>query len=331
MTRLEQIYAFLRPHGFGTAELAPLAQDASFRRYWRLLDGPHCAVLMDAPPAQEDTRPFLAIRAALANAGLLVPHVFAADTSLGLLLLQDLGDDLFPAVLARHPAEPLFDAATDALAVLGRAQPPDGLPNWGAAEMTAATAATFLDWWWPAMFGAPPGPPVRAAFTAAMAELLAPLQAQPAGLVHRDYWAGNLFWLPRNRAPCRVAIIDFQDAAIGAPAYDLVSLVQDARRDLPDDLADRQIARLLAARPELDRPSFEAAFAICAAQRHLRVAALWVRLARRDAKPGYLVHGPRCWRLLDRALRHPATAPLRRFLDQHVPPALRRNPDQRAA
>jgi len=233
--------------------------------------------------------------------------------------------------MRRHPAEPLFDAATDALAVLGRAQPPDGLPNWGPAEMTAATAATFLDWWWPAMFGAPPGPPVRAAFTAAMAELLAPLQAQPAGLVHRDYWAGNLFWLPRNRAPCRVAIIDFQDAAIGAPAYDLVSLVQDARRDLPDDLADRQIARLLAARPELDRPSFEAAFAICAAQRHLRVAALWVRLARRDAKPGYLVHGPRCWRLLDRALRHPATAPLRSFLDQHVPPALRRNPDQRAA
>jgi aminoglycoside/choline kinase family phosphotransferase len=107
--------------------------------------------------------------------------------------------------------------------------------------------------------------------------------------------------------------------------------VQDARRDLPESLATRQIARLLAARPDLDAAAFDSAFAICAAQRHLRVAALWVRLALRDSKPAYLAHGPRCWALLARALRHPATAPLAAFLDQHVPPGLRRNPDRLAA
>jgi aminoglycoside/choline kinase family phosphotransferase len=164
-----------------------------------------------------------------------------------------------------------------------------------------------------------------------MEDMLAPLAAQPAGLVHRDYWAGNLFWLPDQPAPRRVGIIDFQDAAIGSPAYDLVSLVQDARRDLPETLATRQTARLLAARPELDAAAFKAAFAICAAQRHLRVAALWVRLALRDSKPGYLIHGPRCWGLLAAALRHPATAPLAVFLDRHVPAERRCNPDRLAA
>jgi aminoglycoside/choline kinase family phosphotransferase len=117
-----------------------------------------------------------------------------------------------------------------------------------------------------------------------------------------------------------------QDAARGSPAYDLVSLVEDARRDVAPQVRDAAIARYLAARGDVDRDVFHAAMAACAAQRHLRVAALWVRLARRDGKPGYLVHGPRCWRLLAAALVHPATRPLRDFLDARVPPALRCTP-----
>jgi aminoglycoside/choline kinase family phosphotransferase len=185
--------------------------------------------------------------------------------------------------------------------------------------MSAAAAATFLDWWWPAMFGAPPDDALRAGFDAALRAMLAPFAGQ--GFVHRDYFPANLIPTPRG-----VAVIDFQDAALGHPAYDLVSLVEDARRDVAPALRQAVLARYLALRPELKEAEFVAAMAVCAAQRHLRVAALWVRLARRDGKPHYLAHGPRCWALLARALEHPATAPLRAFLDAHVPPARRRNP-----
>jgi hypothetical protein len=132
--------------------------------------------------------------------------------------------------------------------------------------------------------------------------------------------------LPDRGGPRRTGLLDFQDAALGHRAYDVVSLVEDARRDVAPEIRAAVAERYLAARGGQDRDAFAAAMAACAAQRHLRVAALWVRLARRDSKPHYLVHGPRCWRLLGAALAHPATRPLRDFLDARVPPALRRNP-----
>jgi hypothetical protein len=159
---------------------------------------------------------------------------------------------------------------------------------------------------------------------AAMEEMLRPLDGAGC-FVHRDFFPANLMRV--DRAPPRdVGILDFQDAALGHPAYDLVSLVEDARRDVAPAVRDAAVARYLALRPLIDGQEFRASMAACAAQRHLRVAALWVRLERRDGKPRYLVHGPRCWALLGRALEHPAAAPLRRFLDAHVPPGLRRNP-----
>jgi hypothetical protein len=140
--------------------------------------------------------------------------------------------------------------------------------------------------------------------------------------VHRDYFAGNLLRLPDGR----VGIIDFQGAAIGHPAYDLVSLLQDARRDIPASSRDRALQRYLTARPELDPDTFAAAFAACAAQRHLRVACQWVRLALRDGRPQYLAHGPRTWRLLQAALSQPAAEPLATALNHWITPAERGNP-----
>jgi aminoglycoside/choline kinase family phosphotransferase len=156
--------------------------------------------------------------------------------------------------------------------------------------------------------------------------MLEHVEAGPRGFVHRDFFAGNLLWLPERTGPRRAGIIDFQSAAIGHPAYDLVSLLQDARRDIPSAVEDRVVARYLTARPELDPVSFRAAYAACAAQRHLRVACQWVRLARRDGKPQYLVHGPRTWRLLTKALAEPAAAPLAAALDRFVPLKQRCNP-----
>jgi aminoglycoside/choline kinase family phosphotransferase len=145
--------------------------------------------------------------------------------------------------------------------------------------------------------------------------------------VHRDYFPANLMRLDGRAGARRTGLLDFQDAGLGHPAYDLVSLVQDARRDVAPEARDAAIASYFAARPGVVRDDFSAAMAACAAQRHLRVAALWVRLSRRDQKPHYLAHGPRCWRLLDEALEHLATTPLRLWLDDALPRHLRRNPD----
>jgi aminoglycoside/choline kinase family phosphotransferase len=299
-----------------------LAEDASFRRYWRLADG---GVLMDAPPEVEDVRPFLRIQAHLAAGGLSVPAIYAADPAEGLVLLEDLGDGLFSAVMTADNLEALYDAAVDALVVLHRADPPDGLAQWRAEAMAAAARGTFLDWWWPAQFGAPAGPVVAEAFRSAMSAMLTSV-GEPTAMVHRDYFAGNLFWLPERDGVARVGVIDFQDAALGHPAYDLVALVEDARRTLPEGLAARQIARYLAQRPELDAGAFQTAYDACAAQRHLRVAALWVRLARRDGKSHYLAYSTITWSLLQRALTRPGAARLAAFMENWVPPDKRNNP-----
>ncbi len=319
---------FLAAHGYGAAERHPLPGDASFRRYIRLVGGPRPALLMDAPPP-EDVRPFASLARHLLAAGLSAPEILAEDPEAGFLLIEDFGDATHAGLLdAGADPLPLYEEAAEALATLHAAPPPPGLPAWDAAAMTRATAATFLDWWWPASFGTPPGPEIRAGLEAALSTMLAPF-AGARGIVHRDYFPANLMRLERRKGARRTGILDFQDAGIGHPAYDLVSLVEDARRDVAPEVRRAALARYLALRPGLDRGEFLAAMAAHGAQRHLRVAALWVRLDRRDGKPQYLRHGPRCWALLERSLSQPACAPLREFLDAHVPQELRRNPPAR--
>jgi len=329
MTRDADIAGFLARHGYAAARAAPLAQDASFRRYLRLSGGRRPAILMDSPPP-EDVRPFLLIAARLAAIGISVPAIFAADEAAGLVLEEDLGDALYPVVMGEEFADRsitnLFSAAIDVLIVMHRAEAPPDLPAWDATAMRDTALATLFDWWWPAMFGAAAPDAARADFAVALTDLLAPVAAGPRGFVHRDFFAGNLLWLPERDGVRRVGVIDFQGASIGHPAYDLVSLLQDARRAIPTAIAERCIARYLAARPELEAPAFLTAYAACAAQRHLRVAAQWVRLARRDNRPAYLAYGPHTWALLNDALRHPAAAPLAAVMDRWIPPARRANP-----
>lgn len=325
-----RIPGFLAAHGYGQARAEPLAQDASFRRYLRLTGGPRPAVLMDAPPP-EDVRPFLRVARHLAAIGLSVPDIIAANPEAGLVLEEDLGDALFSTVLSATNQQTLFDAAIDTLVAMQRPAPPPGLPDWGPLQMRDTALGTLFDWWWPAAFGAAAPDAARAEVATALTAMLAPLDALPGGFVHRDWFAGNLLWLPERAGVRRVGVIDFQGAAIGHPAYDLVSLLQDARRDIPPEIAQRGVARYLAARPELAAGEFRAAYDACAAQRHLRVACQWVRLALRDGRPQYLAHGPRTWRLLDTALARPAAAPLAAALDRWIPTAARGNPPGLAA
>ncbi len=310
------IPGFLALHGFGAARAEALPADASFRRYTRLHDGPEPALLMHAPPP-EDVRPFSAIARHLTAVGVVVPRILAEDAEAGLLIVQDLGPRTMAEALdAGAAAEPLYLAAAEALAALHMAPVMPGLPRWGITEMQRATAATFLDWWWPAVLGGPADGGQRAGLDAALAAMLEPFAGN--AFVHRDYFPANLMPLPGG-----MGLLDFQDGALGHPAYDLVSLVEDARRDVAPAVRLAAVARYQALTGARD---LEAAMAVHAAQRHLRVAALWVRLARRDGRTHYLAHGPRCWALLERALQHPATAPLRDYLDAHVPAALRANP-----
>jgi aminoglycoside/choline kinase family phosphotransferase len=324
MTRDQRIERFLTAHGFYIADT--LAPDASIRRYLRLR-GPRPAVLMDAPPPN-DIRPFLAVAAHLGDIGLSAPAIIAADPAHGLVLQEDLGDALLSMLLdsGSPQAAAALDAAVDALVAMQRAAPPPDLSSWDAPMMARTAAATLFDWWWPARYGTAAPDDARRDVEAALEGMLRPLADGPTTFVHRDFFAGNLFWLPDRADTKRIGIIDLQDAAIGHPAYDLASLIQDARRDIPPDLPNRAFARFLALRPELDAAAFQAAFDACAAQRHLRVAGQWIRLARRDGRPQYLIHGPRTWRLLADALRQPAAAPLAAALDRWIPADHRGNP-----
>lgn len=313
MTRDERIAAFLADAGFAAASAAPLAQDASFRRYLRLTGGPRPAIVMDAAP--EELPPFLRVARHLASLGLSVPEVVAADEPAGLLLLEDFGDALFHA-LPPDDLDDAWEAAADALLVMRAAPPPPGLPEWGPDQMRTVALATVLDWWWPAAFGAPASPEVRDGFAAALAETLAPLARDAPVFVHRDYFAGNLIWLPDRAGARRAGIIDFQLGSVGHPAYDLASLTQDSRREAPAEAARIALRRA-------GRGFDPACVAICAAQRHMRLAGQWTRLAARDGKPRYLAYAPHTWRLLEAALTHPANRALARAFDRWVPAGVR--------
>jgi aminoglycoside/choline kinase family phosphotransferase len=328
--RNEQIAAFLARHGFRAAQAVPLAPDASFRRYLRLLEGPRPAILMDAPPP-EDVRPFVRMACHLRAIGLSAPYIIAAEPEYGLVLEEDLGDGLLPTLLSPATAGAMFDTAVDVLIAMQRTAPLPDLPCWDAAVMARTALGTLLDWWWPATFSEPAPDAARCEIGAALEAMLAPVAQGPGEFVHRDFFIGNLIWLPDRKGLRRLGLLDFQNAATGHPAYDLVSLIQDSRRDIPPEIGARVVERYLAARPELDTAAFRAAMAACAAQRHLRIAGQWVRLARRDGRPHYLAYGPHTWRSLDVALAEPVAAPLGAVLDRWIPRSVRGNPPGLAA
>ncbi|GMG82912.1 phosphotransferase [Paralimibaculum aggregatum] len=315
-----RISGFLDRAGWGAAALAPLAGDASARRYLRLAMGADRAVLMDAPPAAgEDIRPFAAVTGWLRAAGLSAPEILAADAEAGLLLLEDLGDALLARVAAAESAaEPaLYAAAVDLLAA-ALPTPPDSLAPYDMAVLQRE-AGLALDWYL-AAGDVPPARDMRAEYEELLAEALATVAGARDTLVLRDYHAENLIWLPDRAGPARVGLLDYQDALAGHAAYDLVSLLEDARRDTAPELQAAMRARYLDARPDLDRESFAAAYAALGAQRNLKIVGIFARLCLRDGKPRYLELIPRVWRHLARDLSHPALAPLADWVARRLPP-----------
>ncbi len=298
--------AFLAANGWEDGEILPLAGDASFRRYFRVVAPGRVAVLMDAPPPHEDPRPFLAVAAHLASLGFASPAILATDLAAGLVLLEDFGDARMAEVIAADPARelPIYSAAIDLAAGLHR-HPPATLPAYDMA-VYQREAGLFTEWYAPAL-----GLAVNAAgYDAAWREALAPLADVRDVTVLRDYHAENIMVLDDGR----LGLLDFQDALAGHPAYDLVSLLQDARRDVTADLEAAMLDRYEAAAP-LDR----AAYALLGAQRNAKILGIFTRLWKRDGKPRYLAFQPRVWRYLERDLAHSALAPVARWFDANVP------------
>ncbi len=331
--RSRRIAAFLQAQGWGGCERAPLAGDASFRRYERLRRGADRAVLMDAPPPQENVRPFMAIDRLLAGAGLAVPAIYGADEEAGLLLLEDMGDDTYTRLLDRGESEGrLYDLAVDLLIELHRRLPAERLADVPAFEEAAALRQVrlLLEWYWPATQGGPVPPEADRAFEKAWRPVFALWRRAPRGLVLFDYHVDNLMLLAGRSGIASVGLLDFQDAVVGPHPFDLASLIDDARRDVPADLAARLMARYLAAFPGLDRPGFAAAYAASAAQRHTRILGTFTRLCRRDGKPGYLAFIPRVWRQLEAQLAHPDLAELAAWFARYLPAGRRTVPSPEA-
>jgi aminoglycoside/choline kinase family phosphotransferase len=325
--RASLIDAFLARAGWGAASREPLAGDASFRRYVRLRCDGASALLMDAPPPQEDVRPFLHVARLLCAAGFSAPESAAEDVAAGLLLIEDFGDDTFTRLLARGAGEvPLYALAVDVLAAVQRCF--DGgtdLPTYDEARLLAE-AALLVDWYLPAVGGKATPTALRDEYLELWRGLLPLAHRVPATLVLRDYHVDNLMRIEGREGLAACGLLDFQDAVVGPASYDLVSLLEDARRDVAPGLAAAMMERYLAACPVLDRDAFAESYAVLGAQRNAKIIGIFTWLGRRDGKPAYLAHIPRLWRLLDRDLRHPALAPMRRWFDRHVPAELRRIP-----
>lgn len=357
VARLAEVMAFLEKQAaWSGASITYLQGDASTRSYARLARGGRTALLMDAP-RQPDGPPirdgksysqiahlaedmvcaFVAIAGPLRAAGLSAPEVLAEDLGNGLLLVEDLGDRLFGAeVAAGTPKSLLWRAAVDTLVHLRRVPVPTvlSLPDGTHYRLPRRDRSAFeieiellLDWLWPELKGESAPQAARAEFHVIWQPVLDRLLALPGGWFLRDYHSPNIIWLPERDGVARIGILDFQDALHEHSAFDLVSLLQDARVDVPPELENELFSyycgQVEAQDPAFDRTQFSCAYADFGAQRNTRLLGLWARLLRRDGKAHYMAHLPRTWGYLERNLRHVTLAPLAAWYDKHFPASVR--------
>jgi hypothetical protein len=307
---------FLADNGWSGAEIRPLAGDASFRRYFRVTHGDSRAVLMDAPPPHEDPRPFVAVAEWLGEAGLSAPRILARDLDQGLLLLNDLGDARLRETLDAAPDREteLYQVAVDLLVHL-HGKPvmpglqPHGLDQW-LSELTL-----FTDWYCPALDVVVDADGFRAAWRS----VLEPVAADGLGpvTVLRDFHAENIMLIEGRDGVEHLGLLDFQDAVAGHPAYDLASVLEDARRDVSPDVEQAMLRRYDDATGR--RQAFHSAYWALAAQRNTRILGVFTRLWKRDGKPHYRSFQPRMWGLLERNLAQPGLEPVRDWFRANLP------------
>jgi N-acetylmuramate 1-kinase len=347
--RLEKLRQFLSAAGYINAERRYMPGDASTRSYARLVRGGVSEILMNFPPRvdrqliydgksyleavhlADEIKPFVAIGNALHACGFSAPAIQHTDLETGFLISEDLGDE---GVIEGDPPRPIverYEVATDVLVALHRLDLPPTLPVAGSSDyaippfdVTAMLieVSLLLDWYLPDR-GVTVTNAMRDEFYALWREILTPVLASPETWVIRDFHSPNLIWRAERRGTARVGLIDFQDAVLGPAAYDVASLAQDARLDIPEQVEIALLSRYVRGRrardPDFDAAGFAATYAIMSAQRNTRLLGVFSRLNRRDGKPYYLRHQPRIFTYLSRSLAHPAMASARAWYAAHLP------------
>lgn len=316
---------FLARSGWDGAARMMLAGDASFRRYERVDLHGRIAVLMDAPPPWEDVRRFIAVTGLLAGCDVSVPKMIARDENQGFLLLEDFGDVSFTRLLCSDPSREreIYLAATDALIAIYLASREQAallaqqLPPYDMA-VYMCEAALFADWFLPQLHGLEKARVLRGEYLAIWRNILEAAALEARSLVHRDYHADNLFWLAGRAGHHAVGMIDYQDALWGDPAYDLASLLEDARRDVAETTVADCFAKFATCTGD-NSAEFAARFCVLAAQRNAKIIGIFTRLCVRDGKEHYLDYLPRVWQHFTKDLHHPLLAPMREFIDSSVP------------
>jgi len=353
--RDNQIKSFIAASGWGDANVKSFPGDASTRRYFRLTRGSAVAVLMDAPrgveaPAEPEgasvaertalgynalarlAGPEPAAFACLSNElvirGFSAPKIIAADLKAGLLLLEDFGTGVYAKLIAADPAmeAPLYSAAVECLAEIYRSSFPAklsyGEASWQVRDYDEAALLTethlFLDWY-AVDKGVKITEAAREDWNAIWRDLFSALDTHAPGLALRDFHAENLFWLPERKSVSKVGLIDFQDALFVHPAYDLVSFLEDARRDVSQDLIDPLISQFVEQAKLSDEAAFRRAYAVLGAQRNAKILGIFVRLAERDGKPSYRELIPRVYNHFIRNLSGDDFAELRMWFAAYLP------------
>lgn len=323
--RKSLITHFLSHCELGAIQQQPLKGDASFRRYERIRKDNQCWILMDAPPPQEDVRPFIRVTQLLRDSDLSAPEILNADPEKGFLLLEDLGDNLYSLLLSESPQREreLYLAAADVLLHLQQSvdtrQP--NLPLYDEAALTRELSV-FADWFLPQVLAADAAAKAKDEWLAIWHGLFTVHPLQCTVPVLRDFHADNLIWLPDRKGVQRVGLLDYQDALWGDPAYDVVSFLEDARRDVSPQTVEAVLSYYLEKSGQ-PRADFMRRYAMLGAQRNSKIIGIFTRLYVRDGKPNYLSLLPRVWRLLERDLQHPVLQPVRHWLDTHVPVSAR--------
>ncbi len=304
--------AFLGRNGLDSANRYPLAGDASSRRYERIEAPDKTLILMDAPPP-EAVDAFVAIGSALNERGYSAPAIYAKDIEQGFLLLEDLGDDLFARLIAAGADEkPLYRLAVDFLIDLGNSPPPPFLPEF-SDDYVMAQNEMFLDFYVPDKLGAPLEREPREFYREIWGNLIPRMRVGPDVMLLRDFHSENLIFLKDRGGVEALGLLDFQDALKGPAAYDLVSLLQDARRDVDEVMAEEMVYHYLD-ETGINKVSFRESYAILGAHRALRIIGIFCRLAKVDGKKRYLELIPRMQRHLKANLAHPGLAALRNWL-----------------
>ncbi|TMM49721.1 aminoglycoside phosphotransferase family protein [Qipengyuania marisflavi] len=313
------IHDFLGDTEWEGAEIAPLVGDASFRRYFRLKMGGKTAMLMHAPPPHEDPKPFLYVAHWLDSNGMRAPHILAEDAATGWALIEDFGDQRMREWVDAHPHDEhdTYAQAIDALVRLHRL-PPGPFEPYDMA-VYQREAALFTEWYCPAMGLTVDNDGWHTAWEAALGPMM--VRQQPGVTVLRDYHAENIMLLEPGRLAGQQGLIDFQDALVGHPAYDLVSLLQDARREVSQQLEHDMLCRYRAAAQPGEH--FEADYARLGAQRNAKIVGIFTRLWKRDGKARYLGMIPRVWQAMERDLAHAAMAPVADWFAANIPQELR--------